>query len=210
MAGTLICHPGLAVGHGVWDLLSSFSLNPYARPALRTPYPGPSHLLEWTALGSGGTHGVCGPVRPHSLQMGKLRARPKSLILAEPPSPPLGSAPRPHPPRTVLELVEHSLAGLPAASSLSRLETILHTAAGIIFLKPFLSCHFSACCFAFCQIQISPPCSQSFLQNVLFPRVPIMSHREHLTVACHWAFAHAISPTWNSLYQPVACVPFLP
>ena len=90
---------------------------------------------------------TCPLVKPHISQMGKLRTGPEFLLLP------------PHP-----------------ASSLSQLEAILHTAAGVIFLKPFLSCHFSACCFLlpFVKSRFLLLGSQSFLQNAPFLRVSIM------------------------------------
>lgn len=116
----------------------------------------------------------CGLGKPHSLQVGTLKTGPRnppSCDSAVPP-PSQGPAPRPHPPHTVPKLEEHPFSR-PPASSLSRLETILHTAAGRIFLKPFLSCHFSACCFLlpFVKSRFLLSGSQGLLQNVRSSRL---------------------------------------
>lgn len=143
-------------------------------------------------------------VRPHLSQMRKL-----SLDLESPfpraLSPHTGSA-QPRPPHPELESGERSFSRSPA-SGLSRLETILHTAAGIIFLEPFLSCHFSArgvfC--AFWQTQISPFCLSSFLQNVLFPGVPAMGLPERLlqeAVSVHFLVRGSLFPAVEPLHMP--------
>ena len=168
MHGCYIAKPALLFRCEGWDLPFPFSLDPSSHPAH------PDTMGHWEEMSVGPK---MAPVDTPSGEASHFSDGETEDWPRSPSSPPRAlclATPSPHCARIRRTFSQQPPPPHPA-SSLSQLEAILHTAAGVIFLKPFLSCHFSACCFLlpFVKSRFLLPGFQSFLQNAPFLRVSI-------------------------------------